>query len=87
MKTVLAIILIVAVTILPRTVFADECMEGDCENGIGKGFTDEGKIYDGEWLNGEPHGQGRLFVSKGKIIEGIWKNGNLSEENKVLKEK
>lgn len=79
MKTVIAIMLLVAVLIFPQVVFADECMEGDCENGIGKGFTEEGKLYDGEWLNGEPHGHGRLFVSKKKIIEGRWQNGKLIE--------
>ena len=80
MKTIIEIMLLVAVLIFPQSIFADECMEGDCENGIGRGFTEEGKLYDGEWLDGVPHGQGRLFVSKKKIIEGRWQNGNLIEE-------
>lgn len=72
--------LIAAVLILPVNVFADECLEGDCGNGTGKGFTEEGKLYEGEWQDGEPHGQGRLFVSKSKVLEGRWQNGNLLEE-------
>jgi hypothetical protein len=89
-KIAIPIVLIVAVMIFSQVIFADECMEGDCENGIGKGFTEEGKLYDGEWLYGEPHGQGRLFVSKKKIIEGRWQNGKLIEEKedkKVLQRK
>ncbi len=60
-------------------VFADECMEGDCENGVGVGFTEDDKIYQGQWKNGMPHGAGKLTVSRGKYIEGIWEMGKLKE--------
>ena len=43
MKTVVAVMLIISAMIYPRFIFADECMEGDCENGSGKGFTDDGE--------------------------------------------
>ena len=85
MKTVVRLMLIAAVLILPQSVFADECLEGDCENGIGKGFTEDGEIYDGAWLDGEPHGQGRLFIGKGKIIEGSWQKGQLLEADEDKK--
>jgi hypothetical protein len=59
---------------------ADECMEGDCEDGVGVGFTDDGKIYQGEWQEGMPHGLGKLQISKGKYVEGIWEMGKLIDE-------
>lgn len=65
--------------------FADECMEGDCENGTGIGYTEEGKIYSGEWKDGEPHGPGKLTISKGKHLEGTWKKGQLVEEKNEAK--
>ncbi len=55
-------------------------MEGDCNNGVGTGFTEEGKIYEGEWKNGYPHGDGKLQVTKGKVIEGKWEKGELVQE-------
>ncbi|MEN8135346.1 MAG: hypothetical protein ABFS18_07385 [Thermodesulfobacteriota bacterium] len=85
MKKVVSIMLVLAVLLLPLVVFADECLEGDCENGRGKGFTEEGQLYDGEWQDGEPHGQGRLFVAKGKVLEGRWQHGVLLEEREDKK--
>ena len=86
MKAAISIVMLGTVLFIPQLIFADECMEGDCENGMGKGFTEEGQIYDGQWLNGEPHGQGRLFVSKGKVIEGNWLDGELLKEKVQIKE-
>lgn len=59
---------------------ADECMEGNCEDGVGTGFTEEGKIYQGQWKDGRPNGAGKLFESKGIYLEGNWENGKLKEE-------
>ena len=67
-------------TLIPGPLAADECMEGDCEEGIGIGFTAEGKIYQGQWKDGLPHGNGKLLISKGKYIEGFWEKGKLVEE-------
>ncbi len=68
-------------------LYADECMEGDCDNGYGTGFTEGNKVYEGEWKDGLPHGQGTLYVSKGKVIEGLWEKGELVEEKPVKQEK
>lgn len=65
---------------------ADECMDGDCDNGIGTGFTEDNKVYEGEWKDGVPHGQGTLYVSKGKAIEGLWEKGVLVKEESNKKE-
>lgn len=72
-------VLICAYTVSP--IWADECMEGNCENGVGEGFTDEGNIYRGQWKDGLPHGAGKLTLSKGKYVEGIWEKGKLKEDH------
>ena len=66
--------------VLPPALFAEECMEGDCDNGFGIGFTEDNKVYEGEWKDGMPHGRGALSVSRGKVVEGIWEKGELVEE-------
>ena len=83
MQKLTAVLLITWALALPVTVFADECMEGDCDNGFGTGFTEDNKIYEGEWVNGMPHGKGKLYLSKGKVVEGIWEKGELVKEESV----
>ncbi len=80
-KVILFLILTVSIQ-LSTISFADECMEGDCENGTGTGFTEEGKLYSGEWKDGDPHGLGKLTISKGKYLEGRWEKGQLVENKK-----
>ena len=80
MKIILPVVLFLFCLQTPQPVLADECMEGDCNNGVGTGFTEEGKIYEGEWKDGYPHGKGKLQVTKGKVIEGKWERGELVQE-------
>ncbi len=82
MKKGLLVLLVVIGLLVPGVLVADECMEGDCDNGVGTGFTEDGKIYEGEWKDGYPHGKGTLYVSKKKIIKGEWARGKLVKENK-----
>ena len=82
MKKIILFLLLVSIFQYAGTVIADECMEGNCEDGIGIGFTEDEKIYSGEWRDGLPHGIGRLTVSKDKEIEGRWEKGDLVEEIK-----
>ena len=83
------IIIIVAVfsIFIFSPLYADECMEGDCDNGFGTGFTDDNKIYEGEWLDGMPHGHGTLYLSKGKVVQGRWEKGELVKEEPVIEKK
>ena len=86
MKKWMVMVLVTLSLALPLTLFADECLEGDCDNGFGTGFTEDNKIYEGEWKNGMPHGQGSLSVSRGKVIEGVWEKGELVKEKPEEKE-
>ncbi|MBU0480119.1 MAG: hypothetical protein KKG47_03340 [Proteobacteria bacterium] len=82
MKKIIALLLLASLLHWPVMAPADECMDGDCENGTGTGFTEEGLIYKGEWKNGMPHGSGKLTISKDKAIEGRWENGKLVDDQK-----
>ena len=75
-------LILVALLLLssPIVALGDECFEGDCDNGLGKGFTEEGRIYEGQWRDGEPHGRGKLFISRDKILEGEFENGEFVGE-------
>ncbi len=82
MKKIIFLFLLAFSLQFPAIVAADECMVGDCDDGVGTGFTEEGQVYSGEWQDGLPHGSGKLTVSKGKYIEGRWEKGKLVEEKK-----
>lgn len=87
MKKVSMIFLAALGIFISSSIMADECMDGDCDNGFGSGFTEDNKIYEGEWLDGLPHGHGKLYVSKGKVIEGRWEKGELVEEKEKPEKK
>ncbi len=87
LKNVIVLLSAVLIVLFTSPLWGDECMEGDCEDGIGTGFTESNKIYEGEWKDGMPHGSGKLYVSKDKVIEGIWEKGKLVEEKKPKKDK
>jgi len=57
---------------------ADECMEGDCENGTGTYFYStgdkSGSKFTGEWKNGKRDGKGIIVKKDGSIFEGEYKN-------------
>lgn len=86
MRTWTVIIVIALSLFLSFPLLADECMEGDCDNGVGTGFTVDNQIYEGEWKDGVPHGQGTLHLSKGKVVTGRWEKGELMKEESVEKE-
>ena len=87
MKNLTVTLLFIWCLIFPINLLADECMDGDCDNGFGTGFTNDNKIYEGEWKDGVPHGKGKLFKSKGEVIEGVWEKGELVKRKSVEKKK
>ena len=73
--------------VFPMMAAAEECIEGDCDNGYGTGFTEDNLIYEGEWKGGVPHGQGKLFLAGGRVVEGRWENGEPAQEPAGTEEK
>ena len=85
MKRTTLFLILTFFLVLSTTSFADECMEGDCDNGIGTGYTEEGKLYSGAWKDGLPHGMGKLIISKDKHLEGKWEKGQLVKDKQDAK--
>lgn len=52
-----------------------QCMQGDCENGWGRFKDDKGRIYEGDFKDGERTGKGVFYYSNGDRYEGSWLNG------------
>lgn len=76
--------LLTAVMLLAVVGLVDECIEGDCQDGFGRGYISDGKVYDGAWLNGEPHGDGKLYnFSTGKVTMVYFDHGELLEEQSI----
>ena len=70
-KIFLSIIFILAFS---SSVFAAECVSGDCDNGYGTYLYDDGNKYVGESKNGLWHGQGTYTFASGSEYVGEWKN-------------
>ena len=45
------------------------------KHGFGKYHWADGRIYEGQWLNGKQHGRGKYTHQGGQIKIGIWANG------------
>ena len=56
------------------SVFA-ECIDGDCSNGYGTYYFNNGDKYIGEFKNSQFNGYGSYFYSDGDKYIGEWKNG------------
>ena len=56
--------------------------DGNCINGYGTYYYEDGDKYVGEWKKGLQHGKGTLTYVSGKIEEGIWKRGKLVKSKK-----
>ena len=64
---------------LSTSVFANECISGDCVNGYGTYVWDNGDKYVGEWKNNLFEGQGTFTFGpgewEGNKYVGEFKNG------------
>ncbi|MDH3648481.1 MAG: caspase family protein, partial [Saprospiraceae bacterium] len=49
-----------------------DCNLADCANGLGQYTYDNGSRYEGEFLNGLPHGEGVCYYSNGDRYTGHW---------------
>jgi len=46
----------------------------------GKVIGKNGIVYEGDVVNGIPHGRGKVTYADGRTKEGNWKNGKLLED-------
>jgi len=53
----------------------ENCISGDCANGIGKYEFTSGNIYEGKFVNFQPEGNGKWFFANGDKYFGIVKDG------------
>ena len=51
--------------------------------GHGNFKWEDGREYDGEYMNDRKHGYGRFQYANGEIYEGNWSNGKKNGEGKV----
>ena len=83
MKKILFFAFIIFVYLIPSASFGSEegcgeegeCIEGDCENGLGIYVFTDGSSYSGEWRDGFPEGSGILKYIDGHKDEGEWRGG------------
>lgn len=54
--------------------FNSGCKSGNCINGKGVFVYNDNTVYEGEFLNGKPHGYGICQFADGDIYVGYWKN-------------
>ncbi len=58
-----------------------ECIEGDCDTGIGTYIFTDGSSYTGAWRDGFPEGTGTLKYNDGTEFKGKWKSGSYFGED------
>ena len=89
MKRLLFLAFIMLVYAIPLKSFGGEegcgeegeCIEGDCENGLGTYVFTDSSSYTGEWKDGLPDGSGILKYIDGSEDEGEWTHGLYIDEN------
>lgn len=52
-----------------------QCLLGNCLNGYGKFKSDDGAVYEGEFVEGQRQGQGTYRYLNGDVYRGEWANG------------
>jgi hypothetical protein len=83
MKKIPFLAFIFLVLAIPLATFGEEegcgeegeCIEGDCENGLGTYVYTDGSSYSGEWKDGFPEGPGILKYIDGSRLKGKWAGG------------
>jgi len=73
------IVLLFISFLLPLTVAADECTEGDCINGKGTMIFATGHKYTGGFKDGLRQGAGVLLMPGGRKIVGVWDSNEIME--------
>jgi len=56
-----------------------ECLDGNCVNGIGTMLFYSTQKYIGEFKDGKRHGQGTLTLPLGRVLKGKWRDDEIVE--------
>jgi hypothetical protein len=84
-QTLLSLVLVL---IFSFSVFADECVSGDCVNGYGTYIYNNGTKHVGWSKNGLPNGFGTVLYGKGNsegnMYVGEFKDNNLSGQGTYI---
>jgi len=70
MKKALIVSLVFVFTALFVNNSAAQCVKGNCFTGAGVFKFANGDQYDGQWLNGKPHGMGKYIFANGDKYTG-----------------
>lgn len=60
------------------------CVSGNCVNGKGKKTYNDGRTYEGDFVNGKEDGQGTLTYVEGSYYVGKFKNGEQTGKGKMV---
>ena len=76
-------IFIFVLIFIPRISYC-ECIEGDCENGVGKWLFKDGKVYIGKFKDSKRNGKGKQTSKDGIMYDGDWKNDLMDGNGKYI---
>jgi len=64
-----------------RITGSTDCVSSSSHNGkcVDTWEYENGSVYNGSWLNGQPHGNGTITFKDGGSISGNWLNGELEK--------
>jgi hypothetical protein len=57
------------------STFAQQCLDGNCDNGRGTYQYENGSKYQGQFKMGRPSGRGTIIFANGNQYNGDWNNG------------
>lgn len=69
------LVFLVITTLLVQILYAQQCLSGDCQNGIGKALYKDSITYEGSFKAGAANGKGKMTLKNGATIEGDYVNG------------
>jgi hypothetical protein len=78
MKKALLISMVVAFTVMFANSSSAQCIKGNCFTGAGTFKFPNGDQYEGQWLNGKPHGPGKYIFVTGDKYQGNFYLGKRS---------
>ncbi|MCU0847443.1 MAG: hypothetical protein MUD12_06105 [Spirochaetes bacterium] len=76
MKKIPALTILLSL-IFVQNAYSQQCLKGDCKNGVGTMTWTSGDKYEGQFKNGNMEGKGVMTYKSGIIYKGLWLKGNM----------